>query len=132
MPPEILASLKPEFVCPVAGYLCDENTEDTGGVYEVGGGVVFKLRWERSEGAVFKADDTFTPAVVGAKWDEITDFSKVTYPSSITDTDFVELLERAKASPANPKADPIRFDGQVKYNKDGKIILYMFRKHNCG
>ncbi|KAI7848797.1 hypothetical protein BDC45DRAFT_574559 [Circinella umbellata] len=113
MPPEILASLKPEFVCPVAGYLCHENTEDNGGVYEVGGGVVSKLRWERSEGAVFKADDTFTPAVVGAKWDEITDFSKVTYPSSITDTDFVELLERAKASPANPKADPVRFDGQV-------------------
>ncbi|KAI9495200.1 hypothetical protein BDB00DRAFT_760444 [Zychaea mexicana] len=113
MPPEILQALKPEFVCPVAGYLCHENTEDTGGIFEVGGGVVSKLRWERSAGSVFKADETFDPAAVGARWNEITDFSKVTYPASITDTDFVELLERAKAAPPNPKVEPLRYDGQV-------------------
>ncbi|CAO3649590.1 unnamed protein product [Mucor fragilis] len=114
MPPEILASLKPEFVTPVVGYLCAENTEETGGIYEVGGGFVSKLRWERSAGAVFKADESFTPAAVGAKWEEITDFEKANeYPTSVMDTDFLALLERAKQADANPKADDLRFDGQV-------------------
>ncbi|KAI8145263.1 hypothetical protein BJV82DRAFT_655938 [Fennellomyces sp. T-0311] len=113
MPPEVLAALKPDYVCPVVGFLCHEGTEENGSIFEVGGGFVAKLRWERSVGSVFKADETFDPAAVGAKWDEITDFSKVEYPASITDTDFVGLLERAKAVPANPKAEPLRFDGQV-------------------
>ncbi|RCI03338.1 hypothetical protein CU098_011531, partial [Rhizopus stolonifer] len=114
LPPEILASLKPEFVTPVVGYLCHEDTEDNGGVFEVGGGFVSKLRWERSAGAVFKADESFTPAAVGAKWNEVTDFEKANeYPTSVMDTDFLALLERAKQADANPKAEPLRFDGQV-------------------
>ncbi|CAO3639563.1 unnamed protein product [Cunninghamella blakesleeana] len=113
LPPEILASLKPEFVTPVVGYLCHENTEENGGLFEVGGGFVSKLRWERSPGSVFKADETFTPTAVGAKWDEITSFENPEYPSSIMDTNFVELLERAKAAPANPTGEPLSFDGQV-------------------
>ncbi|SAM08063.1 hypothetical protein [Absidia glauca] len=114
MPPEILASLNPEFVTPVVGFLCHENTQDNGGIYEVGGGFVSKLRWERSSGSVFKADETFTPSAVAAKFEEIIDFDKgVEYPSSIMDTNFLELLERAKAADANPKGDALRFDGQV-------------------
>ncbi|KAI7897720.1 uncharacterized protein BX663DRAFT_527318 [Cokeromyces recurvatus] len=114
MPPEILASLKPEFVTPVVGYLCHENTEDNGGIFEVGGGFVSKLRWERSQGAVFKADESFTPTAIRAKWAEITDFTKTNeYPTSITDTDFLALLERAKNSGPNPTGEPLRFDGQV-------------------
>ncbi|KAI8329914.1 hypothetical protein BD560DRAFT_451594 [Blakeslea trispora] len=114
LPPEVLASLNPKFVTPVVGYLCHEDTEDNGGIFEVGGGLVFKLRWERSAGAVFKADDSFTPAAVGAKWNEITDFEKGNeYPTSVMDTDFVALLERAKQAEANPNAEPLRFDGQV-------------------
>jgi multifunctional beta-oxidation protein len=114
MPPDILQALKPEFVTPLVGYLCHERTEENGGVFEVGAGFVAKLRWERSAGAVFKADETFSPAAVGAKWEEITDFEKgVEYPSGVTDTDFVGLLEQAKALEANPKAEPLRYDGQV-------------------
>lgn len=73
-----------------------------------------KLRWERSAGSVFKADDTFTPDAVAAKFDQIIDFEKdAEYPASIMDTNFLELLERAKAADANPKGEPLRFDGQV-------------------
>ncbi|KAI9477831.1 MAG: hypothetical protein EXX96DRAFT_650255 [Benjaminiella poitrasii] len=114
MPPEVLASLKPEFVTPVVGYLCHEGTAETGGIFEVGGGFVSKLRWERSQGAVFKADETFTPSAVQAKWAEITDFEKDNqYPTSVMDTDFLALLERAKQADPNPKGEPLRFDGQV-------------------
>ncbi|KAI8075158.1 hypothetical protein BC940DRAFT_287595 [Gongronella butleri] len=113
LPPDVLASLKPEFVTPVVGYLCHEATEENGGLFEVGGGYVAKVRWERSPGYVFKADDSFTPGAVGAKWDAITDFSEPDHPESIMDTNFVELLERAKAAPPNPKGEDLRYDGQV-------------------
>ncbi|KAI9092623.1 peroxisomal hydratase-dehydrogenase-epimerase [Phlyctochytrium arcticum] len=112
MPPEMLAALKPEFVVPVVAYLCHESTMETGSIFEAGAGFVSKLRWERSPGAVFKADSSFSPASVAAKWDEITDFSKPVYPTSMMDTDWVGLLERAKGLETNPSGD-LRFDGKV-------------------
>ncbi|KAI8388034.1 uncharacterized protein BYT42DRAFT_543407 [Radiomyces spectabilis] len=137
MPPEILASLKPEFVTPVVGYLCHENTQDNGGIFEVGGGFVSKLRWERSTGVVFKADESFTPGAVGAKFDEITDFDKNNeYPTSIMDTDFLALLERAKQTDANPKAEPLDFSGQVAIVTGaggglGRAYALMLAKHGA-
>ncbi|RUS35130.1 Fox2 protein [Jimgerdemannia flammicorona] len=113
MPPDVLAALKPEYVAPLVAYLCHETTKENGGLFEVGAGFVAKLRWERSRGAVFKADDTFSPAAVGAKWGEITDFSNPEYPSSVTDTDFLSLLEQAKNLAANPKVAPLTYDGKV-------------------
>ncbi|RKP10244.1 hypothetical protein THASP1DRAFT_34175 [Thamnocephalis sphaerospora] len=113
LPPEILKALKPEYVAGLVGYLTHESTEENGGLFEVGAGYVGKLRWERSEGVVFKADKTFTPGAVGAKWADINDFSRPVYPENITDTDWVGLLERAKELPGNPKGADLRFDGQV-------------------
>ncbi|KAJ3274762.1 hypothetical protein HK104_004025, partial [Borealophlyctis nickersoniae] len=113
MPPEMLAALKPEFVVPLVAYLCHETTEETGSLFEVGAGFVSKLRWERSQGAVFKADPSFTPASVQAKWGQITDFSNPQYPTSIMDTDWVGLLEQAKSLDSNPNPADLRFDGKV-------------------
>ncbi|KAI7870137.1 hypothetical protein BDF14DRAFT_1774985 [Spinellus fusiger] len=113
MPPEILASLKPEFVTPVVGYLCHHNTKETGGLYEAGGGFVSKLRWERSEGAVFKADKHFTPAAVAAKWDAITDFDRPNYPTCIKDSDAVGLSKLQQTTPSSGAIDPLVFNGQV-------------------
>lgn len=42
MPPELVAALKPEFVAPLVVYLCHEDTEETGGLFEVGAGWVSK------------------------------------------------------------------------------------------
>lgn len=113
MPPEMLANLKPEFVAPLVAYLCHESTEENGGLFEVGAGFQAKLRWERSKGAVFKADKTFNPDSVACKWGEITDFSEPQYPTSIMDTDWMGLLETAKNGPPNPTAAPLRFDDKV-------------------
>ncbi|TPX53386.1 hypothetical protein PhCBS80983_g06299 [Powellomyces hirtus] len=113
MPPEMLAALKPEFVVPLVAYLVHESTEETGSIFEVGAGFVAKLRWERSKGAVFKADSSFTPASVQAKWSEITNFDKPQYPESIMDTDWVGLLDEAKSLDSNPNPTELRFDGKV-------------------
>jgi multifunctional beta-oxidation protein len=113
MPPDILASLKPDFVVPLVAYLCHDSCTENGSIFEVGAGFVSKLRWERSKGAVFKADSTFTPASVGAKFAQICDFKNADHPTSIMDTDWVGLLDKAKALPSNPNPGEMRFDGRV-------------------
>ncbi|KAJ3415362.1 hypothetical protein HDV05_005099 [Chytridiales sp. JEL 0842] len=113
MPPEMLAALKPEFVVPVVAYLCHESTEENGGLFEVGAGFVSKLRFERSKGAVFKADNTFGPGAVAAKFNQIVDFTDADYPGSIAEVDWIGLLEQAKALPNNPSVGDLRFDGKV-------------------
>jgi multifunctional beta-oxidation protein len=113
MPPEILASLKPEFVVPLVAYLCHESCTENGSLFEVGAGFVSKLRRERTQGVVFKADASFTPGAVAAKIEEISNFTNPVYPSSIMDTDWVGLLEKAKDLPSNPTGPNLRFDGRV-------------------
>lgn len=87
------------------------RTEDNGKIFEAGAGWYGLMRWQRSKGAVFKTDETFTPAAVRlppyssednlltatpfrlfqvkARWAEINDFKNATYPENITDTDYL-------------------------------------------
>jgi len=53
MPPEVLKTLNSSLVVPLVAYLCHESNKETGSVFEVGGGFVAKLRWQRAEGAFF-------------------------------------------------------------------------------
>ena len=58
---EILDSLKPEFVAPLVLYLCHESSGENGALFEVGGGWVGKLRWQKSSGAVVSKNGQMTP-----------------------------------------------------------------------
>lgn len=115
MPPEMLANLSPEYVAPFVAAICHPDGPDASGkVFEVGAGFIAELRWERSNGAIFKTDTSFTPSAVKTKWHEITDFSKPSYPTAVTDVDSVGKLEAAKKLPPNPQSSPaVRFDGQT-------------------
>ncbi|KAJ1727342.1 hypothetical protein LPJ61_004622 [Coemansia biformis] len=116
MPQEILNALKPEFIAPVVGYLAHESTAQTGGLLEVGAGTITAHRWEGTAGVVFKADQSFTPTAVKARFDEICNFDgPVTYPTSIKDNDWVGKLEEARALATNAQGgdDELRFDGRV-------------------
>lgn len=53
MPPDILATVKPQLVVPLVAYLAHESNKENGSVFEVGGGFVSKLRWQRAEGSFF-------------------------------------------------------------------------------
>lgn len=46
----------------------------------MGGGWIGKLRYQRSEGAFFELDEEFTAKGVAERWEEITDFSRVSHP----------------------------------------------------
>jgi len=46
MPKEVTQALKPDFVAPFVGWLCSEQCDENGGLYEVGAGFVAKQRWQ--------------------------------------------------------------------------------------
>ncbi|KAI5120206.1 hypothetical protein M0805_006312 [Coniferiporia weirii] len=116
MPPEMLAGIKPEFVAPFVATLVHPDAPDASGrVFEVGAGFIAEIRWERSKGAVFRADDSFTPSAVKQRWGEITDFTDADHPKHLKDLDSIAQLEKAKAMSApNPQFSPeVRFDGKT-------------------
>lgn len=53
MPAEVLKNVDPKYVVPFVAYLCHENCQENGSLFEVAGGYVGKLRWQRSEGHMF-------------------------------------------------------------------------------
>ncbi|XP_028270507.1 peroxisomal multifunctional enzyme type 2 [Parambassis ranga] len=87
MPPDLVASLKPEYVAPLVLWLCHEQCQDNGGLFEVGAGWIGKLRWERSQGHIVrKKNQPMTPEAVRDQWDRICDFTDATKPSSIQES----------------------------------------------
>jgi 3-hydroxyacyl-CoA dehydrogenase/3a,7a,12a-trihydroxy-5b-cholest-24-enoyl-CoA hydratase len=44
-------------VSPLVAYLCSDSCEETGGLFEVGAGSFFHLKWYRSEGCTMKLQD---------------------------------------------------------------------------
>lgn len=113
MPPEFLQALKPESIAPLVSYLTHESCKETGSLFEAGAGFVGKLRWERSQGAVFKADSSFTAGAVGSQWSKINDFKSPHYPTTIMEVDWMGLLQTAKELKQNPKGEDLRFDDKV-------------------
>lgn len=80
---EMLETFSPDFVAPIVGYMTSDLVEDSGKVYEVFGGYVAELRWQRTGGAIFPNDKPATPEQLAAKWDDVTRFDdRATNPSS--------------------------------------------------
>lgn len=112
MPPDVLNALKPEFVVPLVAALTHSTNTENGSIFEVGGGFAAKLRWERSNGLLLKADASYTPGAILDKWDQVVDFSKdAQYPSG--PNDFLGLLEESMKMGSSPSAAPLDFTGKV-------------------
>ncbi|TVY15754.1 Peroxisomal hydratase-dehydrogenase-epimerase [Lachnellula arida] len=111
MPPEILASLKPDWIVPLVAVLVHKDSEENGAIFEAGGGHIAKLRWERSSGLLLKADDSYTPGAILKKWDQVNDFKTPEYPTGVAD--FMGLLEKSMEMGPNDKGETLDFKGKV-------------------
>ena len=79
---EQLSALKPSLVTPLVVRLCAETSDETGSLFEVGGGWISKLRWEQSQGLKFNPSESLSAEQIDAQWDQLCDFTDATHPSS--------------------------------------------------
>ncbi|XP_040898665.1 peroxisomal multifunctional enzyme type 2 [Toxotes jaculatrix] len=87
MPPDLVASLKPEYVAPLVLWLCHDQCQENGGLFEVGAGWIGKLRWERSQGYIVRhKNQPMNPEAVRDHWDKICDFTNATKPATIQES----------------------------------------------
>jgi 3-hydroxyacyl-CoA dehydrogenase/3a,7a,12a-trihydroxy-5b-cholest-24-enoyl-CoA hydratase len=85
LPDDIRKKLKPEYVSPLVAYLCSEQCEATGGLFEVGAGSFFHLNWYRSEGSTLKTEDV-TIENVAENFSKITDMTNAQAMGSIQES----------------------------------------------
>lgn len=111
MSPELLDLLNSEWVVPLVAVLTHKTCNENGAIFEVGGGHVSKLRWERSSGAILRCDETMTPGAILKRWEEVNDFSRPEYPT--TAADLVSVLRYSQSLPPNQSEVDVRFDGRV-------------------
>ena len=98
--------LKPELVSPLVAYLCSEECKETGSLFEVGGGWMGKVRWERSLGIGFNPDEGFTPEDVAANFEQLCSFEGAVHPK-----DNIEALrEYTGAGGKNLWDSPVRYE----------------------
>lgn len=74
-PQEMVDAFKPDFVAPAVGYLASEaNEEVTKGLFEVSGGWVAAVRWQRSGGHAFKFGKSLEAEVIEKNFSKIIDY----------------------------------------------------------
>ncbi|MGE0403375.1 MAG: SDR family NAD(P)-dependent oxidoreductase [Kofleriaceae bacterium] len=114
LPKELLDALKPEYVSALVAKLAHESMEDTGGLYEVGGGFFAKLRWERSTGKTFRLGRDITPENVNDAWKDITQFDKTTHPGSVAES-MQPIMQNVEAGPSKGGNQFIDVDAALGY-----------------
>jgi len=97
LPPDLFDVVKPEFIAPIVAWLCHEECQENGGVFELTGGWVAKVRWQRTEGAILDISKG-VPSVAEVKknWDKVGDWSNPTYPTGSQET-ITALVGRLQA-----------------------------------
>ena len=98
-PKELVDALRPEYVSPLVGWLSHESCEETGGLFEVGGGFFGKLRWERTQGHTVRLGRTITPETVQKAWPTIVDFGKTTHPPDVAQA-MQPVMDNVNAGPS--------------------------------
>jgi (3R)-3-hydroxyacyl-CoA dehydrogenase / 3a,7a,12a-trihydroxy-5b-cholest-24-enoyl-CoA hydratase / enoyl-CoA hydratase 2 len=114
LPQALLDALKPELVSPLVARLCHESNQDSGGLYEVGGGFFSKLRWERSTGKTFRLGRDVSIEDVDAAWPEVQSFKSATHPENIA-LSMQPIMDNVEAGPSKGGNQWIDVDAALGY-----------------
>ena len=114
LPPEVVDALKPEYVSPLVAWLCHEDCQESGSLFEVGGGFMAKLRWERTRGKVFKLGRPITPEAVQKSWEALTDFTDATHPADIA-ASMQPVMDNLSSPPSRGGNEFIDVDAALGY-----------------
>jgi len=131
LPKNITDALAPELVSPLVALLCHENSEETGGLYEVGGGFFGKLRWERAAGKMFRIGRAVTPESVASAWDDVVDFEHPEHPTDIN-TSMGPIMANLSAGPSKGGNEFVDVDAALGFEfpeattsyDEGDLALY--------
>ncbi|MDF1562253.1 MAG: SDR family oxidoreductase [Deltaproteobacteria bacterium] len=86
LPPEVLEHLDPNLVSPLVAWLCSDECTSNGQVYEVGAGLVTRLRWARTGPFAVVAKEGLTPEQVRDNWETIESMEGHTVCETIQDS----------------------------------------------
>ena len=131
LPPAVFDSLKPEYVSPIVAYLCSEDSDTTGGVYEVGGGFYSSLRWERTKGKLFRLGREVSPDDIQSSWKQINDFRESDQISSVMES-LGPIIQNVEAGPSKggnefidvDEALGAKYPDRTSSYDDGDLALY--------
>lgn len=123
LPPAVFDSLKPEYVSPLVAYLCSEQSDTNGGVFEVGGGFYTSLRWERTKGKVFRLGREVTPEALRGSWKQINDFSNTEHVGSLMES-LGPIIENVKAGPSKGGNEFIDVDEALGAKYPDRVSSY--------
>ena len=102
------------YVTPLVEWLCHEDCDETGGLFEIGGGFIGKLRWERSKGKLFRLGRTITAEGVKNEWDKIAGFGETTHPDTIH-ASMQPIMENVEHGPSKGGNQYIDVDEALGY-----------------
>ena len=74
IPADIIKAIPASGIAPFVGLLAHEECPESGQMFEIGGGWVAKVRWQRTEGGSFPLD--FTPEMLKANWKDVVDYTR--------------------------------------------------------
>ncbi len=104
LPPDMQDKLKPEYVSPIVLFLCSEECNDTGRIYNCGAGFYNRAAIMTAPGLVL-GDGKKIPSVedVSVNWAKITDLKGAKEYSNLNDLILLDLLAALEGKKEAPK-----------------------------
>lgn len=123
-PEEVLKAVDTKYVIPFVGFLSSPECESSGNIYELGGGWIAKLRWQRAQGVSHGLD--YTPEDVVKTIEQIENFDgENDYPLGGSDSItkmfeyYEQQLGKNQTSGSKGPKSKLIFDLMGKYLSEG-------------